>query len=331
MKKLVYALCIGLLLFSAGCTKESESGIVKDLQSKIDKAKAYHVTGVLEIASNEEKYLYDVDVSYEQDEKFRVSLKNQTNNHEQVILKNSDGVYVLTPSLNKSFKFQSEWPYNNSQTYLLQNLISDIKTDKNRKFTKNKDGYIFTVAASYSNNKDLVKQNIYVDKKLNITKVEVLNKKGIVKMTMKMKTTDLKSHYDKNYFTLKDNMSVSASAEVKTTSKIEDIVYPMYLPEDTKLANQERVKKKDGERVILTFSGEKPFTIVEETVSAEKGNTIIPVSGELERVTDVMGNVSSNSISWISNNVEYYITSSALNKTELLEVANSISVLPVSK
>jgi len=38
----------------------------------------------------------------------RVSLKNKTNNHEQIILKNSDGVYVLTPSLNKSFKFQSD-------------------------------------------------------------------------------------------------------------------------------------------------------------------------------------------------------------------------------
>lgn len=240
-------------------------------------------------------------------------------------------VLVLTPSLNKSFKFQSEWPYNNSQTYLLQNLISDLKADKKRKFTKNKDGYMYTVAASYSNNKELVKQNIYVDKKLTITKVEVMNKKGQVKMTMKMKTTDLKSNYDKNYFALKDNMTVSASTDVKPTSKIEDIVYPMYLPSETKLENQERIKKTDGERVILTFTGKKPFTIVEETVNAEKGNTIIPVSGEIERVSDVVGNVSSNAVSWISNNMEYYITSSALNKTELLEIANSISVLPVGK
>ena len=36
-------------------------------------------------------------------------------------------VRVLTPTLNKSFKFQSDWPYNNSQVYLLQTLLSDIQ------------------------------------------------------------------------------------------------------------------------------------------------------------------------------------------------------------
>ena len=32
---------------------------------------------------------------------------------EQIILKNDEGVYVLSPNLNKSFKFQSKRPYNN--------------------------------------------------------------------------------------------------------------------------------------------------------------------------------------------------------------------------
>ena len=29
---------------------------------------------------------------------------------------------MVTPSLNKSFKFQSDWPYNNSQVYLINSI-----------------------------------------------------------------------------------------------------------------------------------------------------------------------------------------------------------------
>ena len=65
--------------------------------------------------------------AYLKKDKFRVGLTNKTNNHEQIILKNDDGVYVITPSLNKSFKFQSDWPYNNSQIYLSCLKLANIK------------------------------------------------------------------------------------------------------------------------------------------------------------------------------------------------------------
>lgn len=328
-KKVLWCVFLSLVLLT-GCAKNGEKDIVKTLENKIEKTKAYYLKGEMEIISNEEKYIYDVDVSYEKDEKYRVSLKNQTNNHEQIILKNEEGVYILTPSLNKSFKFQSEWPYNNSQAYLLKNILTDLQNDKEREFKETKDGYVFTVKAEYSNNKDLVKQNIYVDKKKQITKVEVLNKDNVVKMTMRIKKTDLKANYEKNYFTLKDNMKVSIND--KTVSKsISDIVYPLYMPENTKLTSQDKVKKDDGERVILHFTGDKEFMLIEETVNVSGEHEIIPVSGDLDIVTDVVGNVSEQEVSWISGNIEYYLTSSSLTKEELLEVANSISVLPVSK
>ena len=68
----------------------------KDLEKKINKLEGYNLTGEMEIINNDDVYKYDVDVSYSKTDKFRVSLKNKTNNHEQIILKNSDGVYVQT-------------------------------------------------------------------------------------------------------------------------------------------------------------------------------------------------------------------------------------------
>ena len=67
-------------------------------------------------------------------------------------------VYVVTPRINKSFKFQSDWPYNNSQVYLLSPLLEDINSDENRVFEEVTDGYKITVNANYQNNPKQVKQ-----------------------------------------------------------------------------------------------------------------------------------------------------------------------------
>ena len=140
----------------------------------MENSNSYNLQGDLEIMNAEYVYEYNVDVSYQKEDKFRVSLKNKTNNHEQIILKNQEGVFVLTPSLNKSFKFQSDWPYNNSQSYLIQNLIKDIEGEDTL-FEKKGEEYIYTTKVNYANNKDLTKQKIYINKDLDFTKVEVYN------------------------------------------------------------------------------------------------------------------------------------------------------------
>ena len=314
-----------------GCFNKDSNDIVKTLTKKIEKCDSYHITGELEIINHEDSYLYDIDVSYAKDDKFRVSLKNKTNNHEQIILKNDEGVFVLTPSLNKSFKFQSEWPYNNSQSYLLQTVLKDIKNDNSKTVETEKDQYIITTTVNYSNNKNLVKQKIYIDKKGNIKKVEVLNDDNIIKMKMTYNNIDYKATFDKNYFDLNQNMSYNSKTEVETVKEIEDIIYPMYMPENTYLESQDTVALEDGERVILTFAGDSPFMIVEETVSLEEEYVTIPVYGEPEMFLGTIGSVTDNSASWIVNGIEYYAVSDTLSSDELLQVVNSISVMPVGK
>jgi len=314
-----------------GCGKYGEEDLIKDLSKKINDSKGYYLTGELEIINNEESYKYDVNVSYADSDKFKVSLKNQTNNHEQIILRNTEGVYVLTPSLNKSFKFQSDWPYNNSQSYLLQVIVSDIDSDSDRNVNETEDGYIITSKVNYSNNQNLTSQLVYVDKKANINKVEVLDNNGVVKIRMIFNTVDLNSTFDNNYFELETCMeSANVEQESQPVINIDEIIFPMYIPDNTYLSAQEKVYVESGERVILTFAGEKPFVVVQETVKSGD-NMVIPTSGEPLMILDTVGSISDNSLSWVSNGIEYYISSNSLNQTELLEVANSLSVMPVGK
>ena len=329
MKKIVLSLFC-LLILVTGCGKYDEDDALKDLENKVDNS--YYLEGNLEIVNNDEVYNYEVKSSYKKNDNYKVVLLNKSNNHEQVILKNNEGVFVVTPALNKSFKFQSDWPYNNSQIYLLQSVISDIKRDNKRDFKKTKDGYLFTTEVNYPNNRKLVKQDIYLDKDLNIKKIKVYDDSGVPLITMNYKKIDYNPTFKKNYFSLEKVKETSKDEEkVKQASSLDDSIYPLALPVGTKLSTEEKVSKTDGERVILTFEGEKPFLLVEETASVFDEFTIIPTNGDPYILQDSVGVLGTNSLNWTTGGIEYYIVSDVLNQNELIEIASSISSLPTMK
>ena len=365
-KKFLFVGAFLCLVLFCGCQKQGEKNIINDLEKKLNKSESYHIVGILQITNNDDTYQYDVDASFKKDNNYRVSLTNKANNHEQIILKNSEGVYVVTPSLNKSFKFQSDWPKNNSQIYLLQSLIHDIKNDEERLFEEKNDEYIFTTKVNYPNNPQLVKQKITLDKDLNFKTVEVMNADNISQMIMQFSNVDWNSDFNDDYFDLDSIIEKIDSDEIKdnnedintkeeqnnieseqdnivegenevekdkstTTGTIDDIIFPLYIPTGTVLTDQEKVAKTDGERIILTFDGEKPFLLVEETSSVEEEFNIIPTFGEPYLLIDTLGALTDNSITWSSNGIDYYIVSDAMSQTELIEIASSISSIPTIK
>ncbi len=341
MKKIFLGIFL-CLIFLTGCGKKSEGDVLKSYTSAVEKAKSYYLNGKMELVNNEDVYAYDISVSYEADDNYKIELVNTVNNHEQVILRNSEGVYVVTPSLNKSFKFQSDWPYNNSQVYLLSSLLDDINNDEERVFETKDNEYVFTTRVNYPNSPKLEKQKIYFNANNLPTRVEVLDKDGNVEIKMVFNKIDLKADFNDTYFDLSSILDTevkeenneeqqNTETETKETATIDDIIYPMYLPTNTYLANQEKVKVDNGERLILTFAGDSSFVLVEETVSITNSPEIIPTYGEVELIGASLAVINDNSANWFSNGIEYYVVSDTMDSSEILEVAKSISVLPVGK
>ena len=233
---------------------------------------------------------------------------------------------VLTPSIGKSFKFQSDWPYNNSQVYLLQTLLNDINNGEYT-YKESNEGYTFTTNVTYSNDRNLIKQDINFGKDYLIKSVYVYDKNESIKMKMIFNNVDMNKNYDNSYFTLEENMKTDKTEE--TTASLNDVVYPMYVPSDTYLTKKEIVDVASGKRVILTFTGQKPFTFVQENISLT--DVTILIDGDFVLLNDVIGNVTDNEVSWISNGIEYYITSDVLTQNEMIEIAKSVGLLAVSK
>lgn len=337
MKKILL-LTLFMLLTLTGCGEYKLEDAVKEFSKDVENSKSYKLNGTMEISSGEEIFTYNIDTYFLKDDYYKVILVNQTNNHEQVILKNKDGLYVVTPSLNKSFKFDSVWPENSSQAYLLQNLVEDVKGDSKASLEKTDNGYIIKSTVNYPNNEDLSYQKIYFDDKMNINKVEVYNSEDIVKIKVTFKSVDLKAKLDEDDFLLDDLIDTEinneenntegecneGTCEDKTSATLDSIIYPLYIPSNTHLSSSENIETETGERVILTFSGEKNFVIVEEVASASNEFEVIPVFGDPLMLNESVGALSSNSISWHANNISYYLVSSDLSTNELISVAESL-------
>src|SRR5574344_1036221 len=234
-KKVIILLLLVISLFMIGCGKNNKN-VISKLENHIKDATAYHMKGNLEIVNNEDTYVYDVDIAYRATDLFRVSLKNTNNNHVQILLKNADGVYVLTPSLNKSFKFQSDWPYNNSQIYLIQNIIDDINNDKDRTMETVDKIYVITSKVNYTNNPNLKKQKVYIDKNMDIKKVEVIDAENTVLMKMEFNKIEMNHNFDDSYFKLETSLNVDAETNFKES--IDKVIFPLYIPSNTFLESQ---------------------------------------------------------------------------------------------
>lgn len=280
----------------------------------------------MELNTGEETFNYDLDVMYLKDDYYKVKMVNTTNDHEQIILKNTDGLYVITPALNKSFKFDSTWPDNSSQGYILSSLVKDIKNDKDVTAKDN----IIDVKVDYPNNKELTHQKIYLNKDNVLEKVEVYGDSDLPNIKIEFKTVDLKANISKDEFELEnyindDTCENEENCESKTTmSNIEQAIYPLYMPSNTYLNSSEVVNNDDDSRVILTFSGDKNFVIVEEGAKVEDSHEIIPVYGEPLMLNDTIAALSSNSMYWTSGNIDYYLASNDLSIDEMVSIASSL-------
>ena len=387
MKKIFLLVALIATICLTGCGKVGDKEIRNNFIKEIEGLKSYYMEGTLKLTNNDDNYEYDVEVSYQKDDNYKVSLINKGNDYEQIILKNKEGVYVITPSLNKSFKFQSDWPNNNSQSYLLTSVAKDLKDDSAYKFTQKDKDYIFTTKTNYPNNPKYVKQNIILDKKFDLKKVEVKDDQDITYIEFTVKNIDKKANFSENEFNLEeitkdfktqeekddnitkseendttensqkpetnqdeenldqnnnqkeeienqnntneteDNSNQPEESNTNQTSKVDENVFPLYLPSNTSLSDKEVIETTNGERVIMTFSGDNPFILVQETVKPSKELEIIPTYGEPFMLIDTVGSLTDTSYTWTSNGVEYYIVSDQMEKTELLEVAKSINIV----
>ncbi|WP_308419018.1 LolA family protein [Virgibacillus oceani] len=295
------AIAFGLILLLAACGEKSQEDVVKKLEDKLENMNGYKAAAEMKMNTGPESLKYQLDIWHKKKDFYRVALKNnQDEKGNQIILKNEDGVFVLTPALNKSFKFQRDWPEKTSQPYLFQSLVQDIVKDNEATFKVTDAAYVFQTKTNYQSNNNLPYQEIHIDKKSYTPKlVKVLDKDKNALVEVKFNNFDTNPSFKGDDFALEKNMTSGAT---ETSASANETVDPftVVLPTETtgsELAEKKEVDLENGQRVVMTYEGEKNFTLIEEkkevvpTLSSPQ-----EVTGEIVNLGHTIGAISDNSI-----------------------------------
>lgn len=202
---LAIVMCVALV--AAGCGTKNAEQVVKDLDHVIGKLDSYEGSGTMTLQTGQQAQEYNVDVWYQNPHYYRIALTNSAKDITQIVLRNDEGVFVLTPHLNKMFRFQSDWPENSGQVYLYQSLVQSIVADNERQFTEEKDAYVFDVAANYQNGL-LARQKIWLNKKdYAPQQVQVADENNNVMVSVKFSQFEFGKKFDKDSFDMQRNMT----------------------------------------------------------------------------------------------------------------------------
>ena len=84
----------------------SQEKVLKKVNGKWAETNGYELNASMEIKSGGEPRNYDVTVWHTKPDFYRVEVVESGKDVSQMIVRNADGVFVVTPTLNKMYKFK---------------------------------------------------------------------------------------------------------------------------------------------------------------------------------------------------------------------------------
>lgn len=326
-RKLIFIFVCCVFVLTA-CGKASQEDVVEKIGEKWGEAKGYELSASMEIKTGSEPRKYDVNVWHTKPDFYRVEVTAQSEKVTQMIVRNEEGVFVVTPSLSKTYKFQSDWPKQNSQAYLIGTLGEDILADKKLQMEDGEDAYVFNAATRNGDKTGMPSQVITVDKKTLLPqRVAIFNAAGeeqiaITFNEVKLGITHKAEEYAVEKFLDKEEKD-TASADIE--NKEFQTHYPIIQWDHTKLVEEQAIQDQGTERVILTYEGEKAFTLMQQPAVMQETKLPVFAPGDPADLGFAIGAITDHSVSWEKDGVSFFIASTKLTREEMIEVAASVT------
>ena len=183
---------------------------------------SYLLEGDMEITKGEDIKSYALSVKYlkeQEQDYFRVSLTDKDLNQEQEIIRNQEGVYVITPSLNQIFKFEGNWPTNSLKPYLLQSM-GEIMDQDGVQVEKTADGYRVSATVTYPNNHNFNVQEMLFDADAKIQYLEIFNADHVSQLKLSFTKVDYAPGLTVEDFAIPDQLEKQTAEAQAETDKV---------------------------------------------------------------------------------------------------------------
>ena len=322
MKKII--MCALVLLCLTACGKKDNKNYKEELLNYSSELKEYNLKAQMTVVKDEGEIAFDIVVSYLSPNYYKVRLQNKRNNNIQVIVKNNDGVFVITPEMNKQFKFNSDWPLNSSHAYLYQSIIKDISNDNATTIMTDNENYIITSVVNNKTNAKYKTQKTTFNKKTNAPISNIIydsQDKPIVKVEFKEFNAEPKlKESDFNVESI--NTAIRLELAEGVTNGVLTECVPTFMPNGYEL---DKSVIEDTYTVFKYKSEENVYTI---TCVATEVSKVLTVGREFMDVVLLENSfvfVNEKSLSFYQDNLFVSIYNDNFNLEEATLIANSFN------
>lgn len=325
LKIFLLVLTLTLTLTFVGCKKKKP--VETTFPEIVSKLTSYKMVGKLESTYPSGTKECIVTTYYRSPGDYRVEIKNPNVNETQIMVKNSTGVYVIIPSINKTFKVNSNWPSNTSYPYLLESLKNDIVSDNNLSTTKEGNHTVVELKAKLFNEDDQTTQKIIFDENNLPTEVLTYDQNKNLLTRYIVQSLEQNPTINDEVFNATETLETLAGAFGENPIAFDRMItYPTYYPEGTSLKEENITGNASNKLAIMNFSGTTNFTIVQKFTNYTKESKYEYVNGDIYIMGGVFTFVNGNNIQFYENGVEYIVASNDIASMEMIKMAVSLRV-----
>lgn len=296
-------------------TNKNDLSNVTKLMNKLD---SYQLTADMTIYKDTKEIKANVAVDYLKSDYYKVSLKT-LNGHEQIIVKNTDGVYVLTPSIGKQFKFESDWPKTSAHAYLVNELWDDISEDTEMNYQISSNQIIINASFKEPYN-DIKNIKFYFSIDKNIPeKIELLSTDNKIKVSVVINSFTPNPKLGIELFNPEKIMNNANIGDGGINPTSLDLTVG-YVIENTVLQSS----RITDDCAIMCYGGDKNYTIVAKRLEISDDNVVLPIT-DYELLECGIMTYSANSSRYYVGDLEIMVFSSVLNIDEVAQIITEIT------
>lgn len=316
MKKIIGLILLSLFLLT-GCNNSNNVDEVTRVTNYLSGLNSYSLNSKMTINRPDKQVSLNVEVDYLSPNYYKVCFKGES---EQLIIKNDSGVYVITPSLNKEFRFDSNWPLNSSHAYLLESINKDIKADSEATGTMDGTNMVIECKITHKTNQNLSKMKYICNSDYKPIKSVFLNENNDEVITVDFDTFTPNKTIGKDNFNEKSYLNKQEEKDPNEETSL--VLTAGYVLDGCTLVSSQ----KNENSTILCYKGANPYTIIVSKVEVSDEVVAIDTYDSVEFLPCGLGFISENTMKYYLSGYEVTIFYNGLSVDDLLNVASSISL-----
>jgi outer membrane lipoprotein-sorting protein len=314
-----------VLALAAGCGTLTQRSVNTKLQSQVQTLadKNYKSVATMTVQMDNGVQTYYIETWYDSPDVYLIKLGDDAKNINQVIVKNRNGMFIVSPSLQKVFRFNGNWAQNQGHIYLYNQILQQILSGDHVKMKKSSGVYTFDMPVSPKN--DVVsKERVIIDARSLHPRQVILfdddNKAMVTIRFTQFKTGVRLSDPDFNPHKIANGGTKQAMADIS------DSDFGYVQPSIAGLGDQldGTIDGKSRDTVILRYGGEHAFTLTEQRPSQGESGLSEAQLVDLFGVPAMYdGSGDAKRLVWLHDGLEFWLTSKDLSLNQMETLALS--------